>query len=269
MIPPTRFASRWPSWSATSGPGGPTTRAMCSSGARSRACWPARSSRSTTAAGPTRADSRETDSTAHRASIVAVSRRWQAGAKAAGAASAPAADLHVLGVGRGLAAFEPVLESEQEVAPLGAAVGHEVDRLAPASVREPQHCLFARLRQVKGQLGADPFVRAAHAAPAHVLIRAEGGDLHDGAGLGTPEVEPELAAYTRIAIGGAGPPSGQAVHGSERLVDAVGRCGDPYVVIDVWHVGDLPSDRRRAGRRAASRPRCRSVLTPMAQQTGR
>src|ERR1022692_979801 len=50
--------------------------------------------------------------------------------------SVPVADLHVPGIWCPLAGLEQLLEAYQERAPRGAAVIHELDRLAPALVLE-------------------------------------------------------------------------------------------------------------------------------------
>src|SRR6266542_1408824 len=70
--------------------------------------------------------------------------------------SGPVADpdvLRVWGAGTGL---DQLLQAHQERGPLRAAVGHELDRLAPALVLEQDDRVVALPLQVEADVGADP-----------------------------------------------------------------------------------------------------------------
>ena len=81
--------------------------------------------------------------------------------------SPPAADELVAGERGRLATLEPVLEAQQVGGPRGAAVVHELDRLAPAGVGEEHHGLVTVGPQVEREGRVLPFRRAPGAAAPH------------------------------------------------------------------------------------------------------
>ena len=152
--------------------------------------------------------------------------------------SVPAADAHAVGIGTGSTAFEPGLQPEKEVSPLGAAVRHELDRLAPVGMREEYYGFPLGLGglEVDREVGADPLIGSLHAVPPDLLVRGELDDLHDGAWLRTAEEEPELPAQVWVAVDVPCPPSREPLLRRQRLVDARCWCSDPHTMPDARHL---------------------------------
>src|SRR4051794_13191361 len=92
--------------------------------------------------------------------------------------SVPVADLHVPRCGRALPCLHQRLQAHQERAPLGAAVVHELHRLAPAGVREQHDRVVAVLPELPVDRRADPLRRPVHHLPGHPLARRGLEDLH-------------------------------------------------------------------------------------------
>src|SRR6478735_739332 len=121
------------------------------------------------------------------------------------ARSMPVADLHVARGGRAGAGLGEGLEAEQVGAPLGAAVVHELDRLAPAGVREEHDRVVAVLAKPPVDRRADPLLRAVDDAPHDAFGGLDLDDLHvEAAHRREPELEhaADLATPARVL----GPP---------------------------------------------------------------
>src|SRR5258708_28112687 len=142
-------------------------------------------------------------------------------------------DLDVVRVRATLGALDPVLQAHQENSPVGAAVVHELDRLSPACVAEEHKGLVRFLSQAKGELGADPLVGAAGAAPLHHLARLRLEHLHvEAAAL---RLEVNGLACLGVAGGADDPPVREPVERRQRLVNPLGRGLNTYSMKDIRH----------------------------------
>src|SRR6266545_277241 len=148
--------------------------------------------------------------------------------------SVPVADpdvLRVWGAGTGL---DQLLQAHQERGPLRAAVGHELDRLAPALVLEQDDRVVALPLQVEADVGADPLRGAVGHLPLDPLVRALVEHLHVES-AGVTEAELDRAADDAVTHGVSGPPGGEAVSCRERVVHLLRSGGRPDAVQDVNH----------------------------------
>src|SRR5262245_42017038 len=85
--------------------------------------------------------------------------------------SIPTVDLQITRRRGTRAGLDQLLEAEDVRRPLGAAVIHELDRLAPAGMREHQLREVVFTPQIPADLRADPFLRTVDDRPAHRLVR--------------------------------------------------------------------------------------------------
>src|SRR6185295_2580517 len=154
----------------------------------------------------------------------------------------PVADLDVARMWCAGSGLDKLLEAHQERGPLGAAVVHELARLAPTLVREQDDRVVVLPLQAEADVGADPLRRAVGHLPFDELVRALGEHLHvEPARVAEPE--PDRAADGALARGVGGPPSGEAVPRRECVVHRLRSGGRPDAMQDVNHDHSSPSCR--------------------------
>jgi hypothetical protein len=171
-------------------------------------------------------------------------RRWQAGAldlEPMSDLSVPVVDLEVVGGRLAFAGLHEIPEAQEEDRPLHAAVGRELDGLAPVAVTEQDGRLLAVVGEGERHVGADPLLRPSLDAPAHLLagIELRHLEIHpallfDGAAITKPHGDD--AADPGVARGLAGPPARDPVDRRQGGVDLGGRSLDSDSMDDVDHI---------------------------------
>src|SRR6266850_14752 len=131
----------------------------------------------------------------------------------------PAIELEVVWRGGAFAGFEKRLQADQEDAPLGAAVVHELHRLLPALVFEKNDGPVAFLFEIKTYFCADPFCGSVDHLPQHALGGIKLKNLHiDTAGAKAEFNNPaDLAFASRVGR----PPAGKTIEHGQCLIGTI------------------------------------------------
>src|SRR5688572_6965530 len=148
----------------------------------------------------------------------------------------PVVDLEVIRRWFTATCFDQLPETQHEGRPLHAAMGHELDRLAPAPVAEEQDGVIAVLVEIEGRVGSDPLLGPRLESPLDPLVGFQCGDLHGHAAdlLAAGSEEPNVHLIPDLGTAGCllRPPARDTFDGRNCFINLRKRCLDAYAMND-------------------------------------